>query len=71
MGINYQTIKTKEDITNIINNSGLPAINVLFVLDSIRTEVTNIVNQSVEKEKEEITKEGDKEEQTKCLKKLD
>ena len=53
MGINYQTIKTKEDITNIINNSGLPAINVLFVLDSIRAEVSNIVNQSIEKEKEE------------------
>lgn len=57
MGINYQTIKTKEDITNIINNSGLPAINVLFVLDSIRSEVANIVNQSIEKEKEESTKE--------------
>ena len=57
MGINYQTIKIKEDITNTINNSGLPAINVLFVLDSIRSEVANIVNQSVEKEKEEITKE--------------
>lgn len=57
MGINYQTIKTKEDITNIINNSGLPAINVLFVLDSIRAEVSNIVNQSIEKEKAEITKE--------------
>lgn len=57
MGINYQTIKTKEDITNIINNSGLPAINVLFVLDSIRAEVSNIVNQSIEKEKEEYTEE--------------
>ena len=61
MGINYKTIKTKEDITNIINNSGLPAINVLFVLDSIRAEVSNIVNQSIEKEKEEITKEEYKE----------
>lgn len=57
MGINYKTIKTKEDITNIINNSGLPAINVLFVLDSIRAEVSNIVNQSIEKEKEEYTEE--------------
>ena len=57
MGINYKTIKTKEDITNIINNSGLPAINVLFVLDSIRAEVSNIVNQSIEKEKAEYTAE--------------
>lgn len=53
MGINYQTIKTKEDITNIINNSGLPAINVLLILDSIRSEVANIVNQSIETEKKE------------------
>lgn len=57
MGINYQTIKVKEDITNTINNSGLPAINVLFVLDSIREEVSNIVNQSIEKEKAEYTAE--------------
>lgn len=57
MGINYQTLKTKEDITNIINSSGLPAINVLFVLDAIRAEVSNIVNQSIEKEKEEYKEE--------------
>lgn len=57
MGINYQTLKTKEDITNVINSSGLPAINVLFVLDAIRAEVSNIVNQSIEKEKEEYTEE--------------
>lgn len=57
MGINYQTIKTKEDITNVINSSGLPAINVLFVLDAIRAEVLNIVNDSIEKEKKENTEE--------------
>lgn len=57
MSINYQTIKIKEDITNTINNSGLPAINILFVLDSIRSEVANIVNQSIEKEKEEYKEE--------------
>lgn len=57
MGINYQTMKFKEEMTNLINSSGLPAINVLFVLDSIRAEVSNIVNQSIEKEKEEYTEE--------------
>lgn len=57
MGINYQTMKFKEEMTNLINSSGLPAINVLFVLDSIRAEVSNIVNQSIEKEKEEYTAE--------------
>ena len=53
MGINYQTIKTKEDITNVINNSKLPAINIMFILDSIRNEVASIVNQAIETEKAE------------------
>lgn len=53
MGINYQTIKVKEDIINTINNSGLPAINVLLILDSIHSEVANIVNQAIETEKKE------------------
>lgn len=58
MGINYQTIKFKEEMTNLINNSGLPAINVLFILDSLRAEVSNLCNQAIEKEKEEsINKE--------------
>lgn len=62
MGINYQTIKFKENIESAINNSGLPAINVLFVLDSVSKEVSNIVNQTIEKEKAETTKEEYKEE---------
>jgi hypothetical protein len=56
MGINYQTIKFKEEMTNLINNSGLPAINVLFVLDSLKAEVSNLCNQAIEKEKEEYIK---------------
>lgn len=54
MGINYQTIKTKEDITEIINNSQLPVINVLFVLDSLRQEVSLLVNNAVENERKEL-----------------
>lgn len=58
MGINYQTMKFKEEMTNLINNSCLPAINVLFVLDSLRVEVSNLCNKAIEKEKEEyINKE--------------
>lgn len=56
MGINYQTMKFKEEMTNLINNSGLPAINVLFVLDSLKAEVSNLCNQAIEKEKEEYIK---------------
>lgn len=62
MGINYQTMKFKEEMTNLINNSGLPAINVLFILDSLRSEVSNLCNQAIEKEKEELAKEHKKEE---------
>lgn len=54
MGINYQTIKTKEDIAKVINNSKLPAINVLFILDLLRQEVSLLVNNAVEAEKKEI-----------------
>ena len=54
MGINYQTIKTKEDIAKVINNSKLPAINVLFILDLPRQEVSLLVNNAVEAEKKEI-----------------
>lgn len=54
MGINYQTIKTKEDIAKVINNSKLPAINVLFILDLLRQEVSLLVNNAVEAEKKEV-----------------
>ena len=63
MGINYKTIKFKEEITNIINNSELPAINVLFVLDSIRTEVSNLCNQAIKNEKEEYINKENKDEE--------
>ena len=62
MGINYQTMKFKEEMTNLINNSGLPAINVLFVLDSLKSEVSNLCNQAIEKEKEEYIKNEQKNE---------
>lgn len=54
MGINYQTIKTKEDIINIINNSNLPVINVLLILDSIRNELSALCAELIKKEKDEI-----------------
>ena len=62
MGINYQTMKFKEEMTNLINNSGLPAINVLFVLDTLKAEVSNLCNQAIEKEKEEYIKNEQKNE---------
>lgn len=54
MGINYQTIKTKEDIAEIINNSQLPVINVLFILESLKQEVSLLVNNAIENERKEL-----------------
>lgn len=58
MGINIATKNFKENLTKLINNSGLPAVNVLLVLESIQREVHGIyINQLQEENVEE--KEGD------------
>lgn len=59
MGINTDTIKFREEITNIINNSNIPPINILLVLDIIQKEVSNIVMQQLQQERK-TTEEGDK-----------
>ena len=46
MGINTATKNFKENLTELINNSKLPAVNVLLVLESIQREVQGIyINQ--------------------------
>lgn len=57
MGINYNTIKFKEDLTALINNSKLPAINVMLVLDATRAEVAVLLEEAVEDESKENTEE--------------
>lgn len=58
MGINTSTIKFKENMTELINNSGLPAVNILLVIESIQKEVHNVFLAQVQ---EESQKENDKE----------
>lgn len=57
MGINYQTLKFKEELTNLINNSGLPAINVSLVLELTQAELSVLLNQAIKEEKKDETKE--------------
>lgn len=58
MGINTATKNFKENLTQLINESGLPAVNVLLVLESIQREVYGIYAQQLQSEAVE-EKEGD------------
>lgn len=59
MGINTATKNFKEDLTRLINESGLPAVNVLLVLESIQREVHNafLIQMQEEETKNESNKE--------------
>ena len=50
MGINTATKNFKEDLTRLINESGLPSVNVLLVLESIQKEVHTIFLQQLQEE---------------------
>ena len=53
MNINTTTIKFKEELTELINNSNLPPVNVFLVLDSIYKEVNLLMLQQLQQEKNE------------------
>ena len=58
MGINTATKNFKEDLTRLINESGLPAVNILLVMESIQKEVHNaFLTQMQEETKNEESKE--------------
>ena len=58
MGINTATINFKKNLTELINNSGLPAVNILLVMESIQEEVHNaFLTQIQEEAKKEESKE--------------
>ena len=59
MGINTATQKFKENITKIINESRLPAVNILLVLEGIQREVVEVYHQQLQQEQEEDTAEED------------
>lgn len=58
MGINTATKNFKEDLTRLINESGLPAVNILLVMETIQKEVHNaFLTQMQEETKNEESKE--------------
>ena len=59
MGINTATKNFKEDLTRLINESGLPAVNVLLVLESIQREVHGAFQ--IQMQEEAIKNESNKE----------
>ena len=57
MGINTATKNFKEDLTILINESGLPAVNILLVLESIQKEVHCAFLEQIQKEQKKEHKE--------------
>lgn len=53
MGINTATKNFKEDLTQLINESGLPAVNVLLVLESTQREVHSAFLLQLQEEQKE------------------
>lgn len=50
MGINYETVKLKEGISELINNSKLPPVNILLVLDSLTMQISKFLEGSIKSE---------------------
>lgn len=62
MGVNTETLKLKEKITEVVNNSQLPPVNVLLVLECIVMQVNGFVEKSIQYEnglKEKAEENGD------------
>lgn len=53
MGINSATLKFKNDLVALINNSGLPICNVEMVISNTLAVVQNELKKAIETEKEE------------------
>lgn len=53
MGINTATLKFKNDLVALINNSGLPICNVEMVMSNTLSVVQTELKRAIEAEKEE------------------
>lgn len=58
MGINSETLKLKEDIVNLINNSSLPPVNISLILECVIAQVNGFLNSSIIHENSQ--KDGEK-----------
>lgn len=57
MGINSATLKFKNDLLELINNSGLPICNVEMVMSNILSAVQVKLKEAIEEERKEQTSE--------------
>mgnify|MGYP003537544764 CR=1 FL=1 len=53
MGINTATLKFKNDLVTLINNSGLPICNVEMILSNTLSVVQSELRKAIELEKED------------------
>ena len=53
MGINSATQKFREDLTNLINRSGLPVCNISMVLNEAKFAVDSLLASSIQSELQE------------------
>ena len=59
MGINTATLKFKNDLVALINNSGLPVCNVEMILSNTLSVVQSELRRAIEAEKkEEVEADG-------------
>lgn len=54
MGINTATLKFKNDLVALINNSGLPICNVEMILNNTLSVVQAELRKAIELEKKEV-----------------
>lgn len=59
MGINAATMKFKEDLVSLVNNSGLPMCNVEMIMSNILSAVQVKLREAIESEKESEVKKND------------
>lgn len=52
--INTKTVKFITDLKELINKSELPPINVFLAISMVQSEVEKIVNETAQKEVEEV-----------------
>lgn len=59
MGINTATMKFKEDLVSLVNNSGLPMCNVEMIMSNVLSVVQVKLREAIESEKESEVKKND------------
>lgn len=58
MGINTATLKFKNDLVALINNSGLPICNIEMVMSNTLSVVQTELRKAIELEKKEVETDG-------------